>query len=89
MPTAKPKELERATVYLTPKNKHRLATLRRGEKTKTLNEALNHVFAEQERREAFKDFMASVQQITPVKPIVSSAEALRRIREDRFESPQQ
>ena len=50
--------VERTTVYLTPRNKQRLAQLRRGEKTRAINAALDHAFEAQERQRAFGEMMA-------------------------------
>ncbi len=76
-------QVERATVYLTPRNKERLGKLRRGEKTRKLNEALDRAFAMEEREQAFEVFMEGLDQVEPVRPIRSSAETLRMLREGR------
>lgn len=76
-------QVERATVYLTPQNKKRLAQLRRGEKTRKLNDALDRAFAMEEREQAFETFMDHLNKIEPMKPLQSSAETLRLLREGR------
>lgn len=72
--------VERATVYLTPQNKERLAQLPRGEKTRKLNEALDLAFAMEERERAFDAFMRGLDQMEPVEPVEASIEALRKLR---------
>jgi uncharacterized membrane protein YqiK len=76
-------EVERTTVYLTARNKQRLKGLRRGEKTKKLNEALNKAFEGVEREKAFEAFMYELDSIELVKPVMSSIEAIRLLREGR------
>ena len=76
-------QVERVTVYLTPKNKQRLAQLRRGEKTKKLNEALDRAFADDEKDQAFEAFMDRLEKVKPVEPSVSSVDAVRMLREGR------
>lgn len=75
--------LERVTLYLTPQNKQRLAQLRRGEKNKKLNEALDRAFAIEEREASFEKFMAQIDGIAPAKPNQPTAETLRMLREGR------
>ncbi len=70
-------QVERATVYLTPRNKKRLAKLRRGEKTRKLNEALDNAFRQDEKKQAFENLMDSIADIEPVKPKISSSQVLR------------
>lgn len=76
-------QVERATVYLTPQNKERLARLRRGEKTRTLNEALNRAFEQEEREAAFGTFMRELENIEPATPVMPSAEVVRLLRQGR------
>lgn len=73
-------QVERVTVYLTPQNKQRLASLRRGQKTKKLNEVLNQAFEVEDRKNAFEEFMQEVGTIEPVEPIMSSIETVRKLR---------
>jgi hypothetical protein len=83
MPRVGQEEVERTTVYLTPRNRQRLGMLRRGEKTRRINEALNRSFEEDEREEAFDVFMQELDAIEPVKPVASSTDAIRDLREGR------
>ena len=83
MADAKRDAVERATVYLTLQNKERLARLRRGEKTRKLNEALDLAFAMEERERAFEAFMRDLDRVEPVQPVQSSIETLRTLREGR------
>lgn len=80
-----PKEavVERATVYLTPRNKERLARLPRGEKARKLNEALDLAFAMEEQERAFDAFMRGLDQVEPVEPVEASIEALHKLRDGR------
>ena len=75
--------VERVTVYLTPQNRKRLANLRRGEKTKTVNEALNRVFEREEKQHHFEEFMNTVKRVKPVTPLVSGIDTVRMLREGR------
>ena len=83
MPEAIREQMERVTVYLTPQNKQRLAQLRRGDKTRKLNEALDRAFAMEERAAAFESFMAKVEDIIPAKPVQPSEDSIRALREGR------
>ncbi|MEL6722785.1 MAG: hypothetical protein AAFP10_06140 [Pseudomonadota bacterium] len=83
MTTALREPVERVTVYLTPQNRRRLANLRRGEKTKTVNEALNYVFEREEKQRYFEEFMDTVRNTKPVTPLVSGVNTIRRLREGR------
>ena len=74
---------ERVTVYLTPQNRQRLASLKRGEKMKKLNEALDFAFEKEERRKAFDGFMESLKAVDPATPIMPSDEIVRMLREGR------
>ena len=75
--------VERVTVYLTPQNRKRLASLRGEEKTKTLNEALNRVFEREEKQHHFEEFMNTVKNVKPVTPLASGVDTVRMLREDR------
>jgi hypothetical protein len=83
MTTALREPVERVTVYLTPQNRRRLANLQRGEKTKTINEALNHVFEQEEKQRYFEEFMNTVKNTQPVTPLVSGVDTVRMLREGR------
>ena len=83
MPQLAEQQVERTTVYLTPLNRTRLSALRRGEKNKKINEALDRAFEEEERQKAFESFMAEVEAIDPVTPVMPSVEAVRMLREGR------
>ena len=74
---------ERVTVYLTPRNRQRLAGLQRGEKMKKLNEALDFAFEKDERRKAFDSFMESVSKVKPVIPLMASDEIVRMLRDGK------
>lgn len=76
-------EVERSTVYLTLRNKQRLAQLKRGEKTRKLNAALDREFEAEEKDRAFEAFMDQLEQVDPVEPSVSSVDAVRMLREGR------
>ncbi len=76
-------QVERVTVYLTPHNKKRLSMLRRGEKTKKLNEALDKAFEEEERQKAFQSLMDNVGKINPAESVISSTEIIRMLREGK------
>jgi len=84
MTTKKRRELvERVTVYLTSRNRKRLANLRRGEKTKTINAALDHAFEKAEKQHYFAEFMGNIKQIKPMAPLISSIDATRNLRDGR------
>ena len=83
MTTALREPVERVTVYLTPQNRKRLANLRRGEKTRTVNEALNRVFEREEKQRHFEELMDSVRNTKPVTPFISGVDTIRMLREGR------
>lgn len=83
MPQIGQEEVERTTVYLTARNRQRLSELRRGEKTKKINEALDRAFEEAEREQAFETFMQELESIEAVTPVMSSVDAVRLLREGR------
>lgn len=83
MPQIGQEEVERTTVYLTARNRQRLSELRRGEKTKKINEALDRAFEEAEREQAFETFMQELEGIETVTPVMSSVDAVRLLREGR------
>lgn len=85
MPQIRQEEVERTTVYLTPRNRQRLADLRRGEKTKVLNEALDRVFSEGEERKEFLKFLESAKNFSRVKPNMPSEQVLRMLRDGQEE----
>lgn len=83
MPQIGHEEVERTTVYLTPRNRQRLSELRRGEKTKKINEALDRAFEAEERDQAFESFMQEIDRVEAVKPVMPVEDALRLLREGR------
>lgn len=83
MPVMEQEAVERTTVYLTSQNRQRLRDLRRGEKTKKINEALDRIFAEEEKKRAFEEFMQEFDALEPVVPSMPSVQATRLLRTGR------
>lgn len=76
-------QAERTTVYITPQNRAYLASFRRGEKTRKLNEALDAQREAEERREAGERFLAMLDSIEPVPAVMPSEDIVRLLREGR------
>ena len=83
MPELAKHEVERTTVYLTPLNRLRLSALRRGEKSKKINDALNRAFEEEERKAAFEAFMANLNAVEARESVMPSIEAVRLLRKGK------
>lgn len=71
----------RMSIYLSAENRKRLAGVPRGLKTTLINDALERVLTEIEKKENFDSFLGAVRSIQPVKSQRSSEEMVRSLRE--------
>ena len=73
--------MSRMSIYITEPNRRRLAAIPRGQKTELVNEALDKVLSDIEKRKNFDKFLEDARNFPRVKYKKSSEEMIREVRE--------
>ena len=73
----------RTTLYLTAENKERLDRIPRGQKTALMNRAIATALRELDRKKNAQVLLDMVAAIEPVRPMLSSEDMVRSLRENK------
>ena len=75
--------MSRMSIYITEPNSRRLAAIPRGQKTELVNEALDKVLSDIEKRKNFHEFIDEISKIKRVKVERSISDMIKELREPR------